>query len=231
MTSDYTPRAADFAEPVPGPTCEPFLGLAQRSSGYFLIGLFECQGGHIYNTVAILGPEGVVGRYRKRRLWQDTDKLEGLDDLAMFEPGDLPNTIEFGGLRVGLLICWDGQSDELWEELRASTGSARPEPAEGRNRGAQVIFYPNNRSTIEPEKLAERACSLSIPIVAVNRVGRRRIYPPLLERTRLAIPNLIVEGDAVYYQAFGDSAIIDAQGHILAHNRGEETLLITELDV
>ena len=217
MTSDYTPRAPEFAEPIPGPTCEVFIDLAKESGAYFLIGIFERDGARIYNTTAVLSPEGVVGKYRKRKLWVDTHKLEGLDDPAMFEPGDLPNVLEFGGLKVGVLICWDGQYDEVWEDIRAG--------------GAQVIFYPNDRGTIEPDVVAERAKGLGIPIVGVNRVGLRRIYPPDLERTRKAMPHLVVKGDEVYYKAVGDSAIIDAQGSILAHNSGDQTLLVADLDV
>jgi predicted amidohydrolase len=217
MTSDYTPQAGRFAEPVPGPSCEPFLILAGTSGTYFLIGLFERQGGRIYNTVAILGPGGLVGRYRKRKLWVDTGHLEGLDDPGMFEPGDLPNVLEFAGLRAGILVCWDGQYDEVWEEIRAG--------------GAGVIFYPNNRGSIEPQVVAARARALGIPIVGVNRVGLRRIYPPDLERTKKAMPHVVVQGDDIYYRAVGDSAIIDARGHILAHNAGDETVLFADLDL
>jgi predicted amidohydrolase len=217
MTSDYTRQAQRFAEPIPGPSCEAFLELARKSGTCFLIGLFEREGGHIYNTVAILGPDGLAGRYRKRKLWVDTQNLEGLDDPAMFAPGDLPNILDFGGLRVGILICWDGQYDEVWEGIRAG--------------GARVIFYPNNRGTIEPEVVAKRAKALGIPIVGVNRVGLRRIYPPDLERTKKAMPHLVVKGDEVYYRAVGDSAIIDAQGTILAHNAGDETLLFADLSL
>lgn len=217
MTSDYTPRAARFAEPIPGPSCEPFLRLARSSGAHFLLGLFEREGERIYNTVAVVGPEGVAGKYRKRRLWVDEHRLEGLDDPRMFEPGDLPSVLEFGGLRAGVLICWDGQYDEVWEEFRAG--------------GAQVVFYPNNRGTIEPEVVARRAERLGVPIVGVNRVGLRRIYPPDLERTRKAMPHVVVKGDEVYYRAAGDSAIIDARGRILAHNSGEQTLLVADLEV
>jgi predicted amidohydrolase len=79
--------------------------------------------------------------------------------------------------------------------------------------------------------VAKRAKALSIPIVGVNRVGLRRIYPPDLERTRKAMPHVVVQGDQVYYRAAGDSAIIDAQGRILAHNAGDETLLFADLEV
>jgi len=217
MTTDYTPQAGKFAEPVPGPSCGPFLDLADAENVYFLIGLLEQDGETIYNTVVVIGPEGVAGKYRKRKLWVDEHKLEGLDDPAMFTAGDLPNVIEFGGLRAGILICWDGQYEEVWEDIRA----AKP----------QVIFYPNNRSTIVPDEVAKRARSLGIPIVAVNRVGRRRIYPPDLERTMKAMPHVFTEGDEVYYTAVGDSSIIDAEGDILASNSGDETLLVVDLEV
>jgi len=217
MTSDYTPRAADFAESIPGPTCEVFMDLAKKSETFFLIGIFECDDEHIFNTTVVLGPDGVAGNYRKRKLWVDAHRLEGLDDPQMFEPGDLPNVLEFGGIRAGVLICWDGQYEEVWEDIRAAS--------------AQVIFYPNNRGTIEPDVVAKRAKELNIPIVGVNRGGLRRIYPPDLERTKKAMPHLVIEGDAVFYKAVGDSAIIDAQGHILAHNSGDQTVLVTDLDL
>ncbi len=217
MTSDYTPRAPEFAEPIPGPTCEVFIDLAGETGVYFLVGIFEREDEHIYNTTVILGPDGLAGKYRKRKLWVDTHDLEGLDDPAMFAPGDLANVIEFGGLPAGVLICWDGQYDEVWEDIRAG--------------GARVIFYPNNRGTIEPAVVAERAKKLGIPIVGVNRVGLRRIYPPDLERTRNSMPHLVVRGDEVYYKAVGDSAIIDGRGNILAHNSGDQTLLVADLDV
>jgi predicted amidohydrolase len=217
MTTDYTPQAADFAEPVPGPTCQVFIDLAKKGGAYFLIGIFERDRGHNYNTTVVLGPDGVVGKYRKRKLWVDTGKLEGLDDPAMFEAGDLPNVLEFAGLRAGILICWDGQYDEVWEDIRAG--------------GAQVIFYPNNRGTIVPDEVAKRAKSLGIPIVGVNRVGLRRIYPPDVERTLKAMSHAFVQGDSVYYKARGDSAIIDASGNILAHNASDETLVVADLDV
>lgn len=67
--------------------------------------------------------------------------------------------------------------------------------------------------------------------MGVNRVGLRRIYPPDLERTKKAMPHLVVKGDEVYYRAVGDDAIIDARGRILAHNAGAETLLFADLDL
>ena len=79
--------------------------------------------------------------------------------------------------------------------------------------------------------VAQRAKWLGVPIVGVNRVGLRRIYPPDLERTRKAMPHLVVKGEEVFYRAAGDSAIIDAQGRILAHNSGSQTLLVADLEV
>jgi predicted amidohydrolase len=217
MTSDYTPDARRYAEPVPGPSCEPFADLARRAGVYILLGLFELDGQTVYNTVAVIGPTGLVGKYRKRKLWVDQQQLEGLDDPAMFTAGDLPGVMELGGLKAGILICWDGHDNQSWREIAAA--------------GPDVIFYPNNRGTVEPHLLARRARELGVPIVAVNRVGRRRIYPPDPQRTLQAMPHAFIDGGRVYYTAVGDSAIIDRTGRILAHNAGEETVLVAELDL
>ncbi|MGH7968691.1 MAG: carbon-nitrogen hydrolase family protein, partial [Limisphaerales bacterium] len=112
----------EVAEAVPGPSTEYFGELAKRFRLYVVAGLVEREGHLIYNTAALLGPEGqLVGKYRKTCLPRD-------EVNAGICPGhEYPvfNT-RFG--KVGLMICYDGFFPEVARELS--------------NRGAEVIAWP-----------------------------------------------------------------------------------------
>lgn len=56
----------------------------------------------VYNSVQFVGRDGAsLANYRKTHLWQKYEK-------AHFVPGDaLAPVVDFDGVRVGLLICYD----------------------------------------------------------------------------------------------------------------------------
>ncbi|HEY3993782.1 MAG TPA: nitrilase-related carbon-nitrogen hydrolase [Ktedonobacteraceae bacterium] len=58
---------APYVEPVPGPTTQRFQELAARYTCYIALGLPEIDpsSGVYYNSMALIGPEGIVGTYRK----------------------------------------------------------------------------------------------------------------------------------------------------------------------
>ena len=92
---------AAAAEPVPGGrTTEAWLEKAKQKNIYIAAGIAEKEGPHIYNSAAIIGPEGFIGTYRKNHLWYN-EKL-------IFQPGNLGFPIfdlPFG--RLGIQICYD----------------------------------------------------------------------------------------------------------------------------
>ncbi|MHC4995805.1 MAG: carbon-nitrogen hydrolase family protein, partial [Planctomycetota bacterium] len=54
------------AEPIPGPSTEYFGKLAKQHDLYIVVGLYERVDHVIYNTAAVIGPDGqLVGKYRK----------------------------------------------------------------------------------------------------------------------------------------------------------------------
>src|SRR5215212_2661654 len=56
----------ESAEPVPGPTTEALGELAARHRMYIQVGLAELAGTTLYNTAALIGPDGrLVGKFRK----------------------------------------------------------------------------------------------------------------------------------------------------------------------
>jgi predicted amidohydrolase len=115
-------KPQEIAEPVPGPSTEYFGQLAKKFNLYIVVGLFERDRYLVYNTAALLGPDGqVVGKYRKVCLPRseiDAGVAPG-NDYPVFET-------RFG--KVGLMVCYDGFFPEVARELA--------------NRGAEVIAWP-----------------------------------------------------------------------------------------
>ncbi|GGC77763.1 nitrilase family protein [Chelatococcus reniformis] len=95
-------RAEAFAhaEELPGPTVERWEAFA-RERGVYIVGcLPERDGVRLFDTAILIGPDGVIGKYRKTHLWNE-EKL-------FFTPGDLGFPVfETPIGRIGLLVCWD----------------------------------------------------------------------------------------------------------------------------
>jgi len=111
---------AALAEPVPGgPSTERLAALAADLGVPLMAGLLEADGGKLYNTYAVVGPEGFVAKYRKLH--------------AFISPhlnwGDRYVVFELCGIQCGILICYD---NNLPENPRITTML-----------GAEVIFAPH----------------------------------------------------------------------------------------
>jgi len=112
----------ETAEPIPGPSSDYFAGLARRHGLYIVAGLVERAGPLVYNTAALLDPEGhLAGIYRKTTLPRNEIKagIAPGSDYPVFET-------RFG--KLGMMICYDGFFPEVARALA--------------NRGAEVIAWP-----------------------------------------------------------------------------------------
>jgi predicted amidohydrolase len=105
-------EVAECAEPVfGGETVAAWAELARERGVYVCGGLAEVDGGRFYNAAVLVGPDGLVGRYRKVHLW-DEEKL-------FFEPGDLGlNVFHLPFGRVAMMICYDGWHPEVARILK-----------------------------------------------------------------------------------------------------------------
>lgn len=95
------PNAGDDAQPA-GPCLERLLALARGYDAYLVAGLAERgqDAERIYNTAVVVGPTGLLAKYRKLHLWSE-EKL-------IYQPGDLGLVIaDLPFARVGLIICYD----------------------------------------------------------------------------------------------------------------------------
>ncbi|ODN72316.1 nitrilase-related carbon-nitrogen hydrolase [Methylobrevis pamukkalensis] len=88
------------AEPVDGPTLQAWQAAAARLGIHIAGGFCERADGRLYNAAMLVGPDGLVGHYRKLHLF-DREK-------HVFTPGDLGLPVAdlpFG--KVGICVCYD----------------------------------------------------------------------------------------------------------------------------
>ncbi len=150
-----------FAETVPGPATARIAAAAKKLGIYAVFGLLEVDGERVFNACSLVGPDGLIGNYRKVHL-----PYLGIDRFTT--PGDQGFAVhDAGGLRVGMNICYDGAFPE----------AARVMALEG----ADLIVLPTNwppgaECTAECV-IAARALENAVYYAAVNRVGIERGFP------------------------------------------------------
>jgi predicted amidohydrolase len=96
-------RAA--AEPTDGPFCRGLSDAARDHGLAVVAGIFEPGPGRlVYNTAVMFDERGALAAaYRKIHLFDALGQRES-DQVA---PGDEPVVAELGGLRVGVMTCYD----------------------------------------------------------------------------------------------------------------------------
>jgi deaminated glutathione amidase len=105
-----------IAEPIDsGAFCTGLSELAAEHDITLVAGVFEpADDGRVYNTAVVFDGTGrLITTYRKLHLY---DAL-GVTESREVAPGDAPVTIETGGARVGLEICYDVRFPELSRAL------------------------------------------------------------------------------------------------------------------
>ncbi|MEU4212529.1 carbon-nitrogen hydrolase family protein [Streptomyces sp. NPDC026206] len=119
----------DRAEPASGPGAGAVARIATEHGLAIGYGYPERDGETVYNSLQLIGPDGTsLANYRKTHLF-------GEYETASFTPGRDPLVqADFGGLRLGLLICYDVEFPETvrahalagTELLLAPTALMRP---------------------------------------------------------------------------------------------------------
>lgn len=134
----------------------PFVGMltkaAEKYNYHIVAGLNERDGDSLYNSSVLIGPSGLVGKYRKTHLF--------VNEKDYFIPGDLGLPVfDIGLARIGMLICFDWIFPEVWRVLAL--------------KGADIICHPSNL-------VIPGLCQKAVPIhalcngvytVTANRLG------------------------------------------------------------
>lgn len=154
LTGFPTPEnIAALAEPLDGPSLQAIRQAAGERDLAVAIGIAENDNGTFYNTTVLLTGQGIVLKYCKTHLWAS--------DRGVFQPGDRYATALLGGVRVGLLVCFD---IEFPESARA-LGELGAELLIVTN-GNMDPYGPTHRTAIMARAMENQAYA-----VMTNRVG------------------------------------------------------------
>ena len=139
-----------YMDEVPGRGTQAIAAITAKYRCYVAIGIAEVDRstGLTYNTGALIGPDGYIGKYRKNGL--------NPSDILWFTPGNTGYPVfdtELG--RICMIICYD---DTYWEPARL--------PA---IKGADLIAYICSSDRVLP-RLGEEALGNHSTIAAVQQL-------------------------------------------------------------
>jgi predicted amidohydrolase len=161
------------AESLPGPATDILAADCRESGARVALGLLERgSAGELYNACALVGPDGLVASYRKVHL-----PYLGVDRFTT--PGDRPFAVhDLGGLRIGMLICYDDSFPEAARCLMLL--------------GADLVLLPTNwpsgAAAVAKFLVPARALENHVYYAAVNRVGEEGGFR-FLGRSRVVGPD------------------------------------------
>lgn len=146
--------ALRLAEPIPGPSTAMLQDHCARTGSFVACGLLERNGDRLHNTAVLIGPEGLIGSHRKT----------SVSDVAVdsfVTPGDSIRCLDMGGIRVGLIICYELRFPEVARALALQ--------------GAQILINLTNwpaGSEVVPEVILPcRALENRVHLIACDRAG------------------------------------------------------------
>ena len=164
-------EARPYAEPLDGESVSYVTSVCRQNDCYVIFGMLELEGDSVFNAAVLVGPDGLIGAYRKVHL-----PFLGVDRFTT--PGNRPfEVFEAGGVRIGMLICYDGGFPESSRVLSLL--------------GADLVVLPTNWPP-GAESMAEfaintRAMENGVYFMSANRVGVERDVP-FIGRSRICGP-------------------------------------------
>lgn len=152
-------EAQTMATPIPGPHIDELISACARIQIVAAVGIIE-KGldGRLFNACALLGPDGVLGVYRKTHL-----PFLGVD--RFLSPGDeLAGPFDTTAGRLGILICYDLRFPETARLLALA--------------GAQVLLvstaWPRAATLYSDYAARTRSAENGMYLVAANHFGQER---------------------------------------------------------
>ncbi|MBA7475171.1 N-carbamoyl-D-amino acid hydrolase [subsurface metagenome] len=148
-------EAIPFMESIPGASTDRLAACCQELGIHVVYGLLERDGDKGYNAAVLVGPKGLVGKYRKTHL-----PFLGID--RFIDAGDEPFQVYRTPIgNIGIHICADCNFPESARVMALL--------------GADIIVLPTNwpegREKIVNYVVNTRAFENKVHLVAVDRVG------------------------------------------------------------
>jgi predicted amidohydrolase len=151
-------EALGSAEAVPGPATERLVTLCQELKVHMVVGMLEVDEDRCFNVAVLIGPQGLVGKYRKTHL-----PFLGVD--RYLDHGDKPFRVYSTPVgNIGMYICYDCNFPE----------TARVMTLQGADILALPTNWPDGRGNISLYVINTRALENRVFVVATDRVGTER---------------------------------------------------------
>ncbi len=144
-----------LAEPLTGgETAEFIFSIAKEKGCCVAFGFAEKEGNHVFNSMALMSSQGLIGVYRKAHLY--------FEEKNLFQPGDTGfKVFEYKGVKLGMLVCYDWIYPEAMRTLAI--------------KGAQIILHAANLvMSYCPNAMITRALENRVFIVTADRIGKER---------------------------------------------------------
>ncbi len=147
-----------FAESIPGVSTNKIAACCRELDVYAVVGLLEKDGDKCYNVAVLIGPGGLVGKYRKVHL-----PFLGVD--RFIDAGDEPFRVYRTPVgNIGVHICYDCTFPESARIMTLL--------------GADIIVLPTNfpagRDKLMDHLVNTRSMENGIHYIAADRVGVER---------------------------------------------------------
>jgi predicted amidohydrolase len=150
-------EALPLAEEIPGPSTEALERECRRRGAYVVCGMLERDGDALRNSAVLVGPDGLIGTYRKTHL-----PFLGVDRFVV--PGNELAVYDTPLGRIGIEICYDLRFPELTRTLAL--------------RGADLVAHPTNfplAARPQTEFITRaRAAENRVYLLTSNRIGKER---------------------------------------------------------
>jgi predicted amidohydrolase len=146
-----------FVDTIPGITTQCFEKISKEYQTYIVIGMPEVdeETGIFYNSAALIGPNGYIGKYRKIHLWETEEHWAACGDIGIpvFQT-------ELG--KISINICMDSI---YFESARLAA-----------LQGADILVFLTNSTGQSISTLQARAETNGLYIVSANRTNTENDY-------------------------------------------------------
>lgn len=186
---DSLEEAWEFADSLPGEATQAIRSICKKNDQFVAYGFLERGNNReLFNTCVLIGPDGIVGQYRKVHLpYLGVDRFvtQGREPYRVYDAD---------GMRIGMHICYDASFPESSRTLALE--------------GADLLILPTNwppgADTFAKYLPNARALENNVYFMAVNRVGEERGFR-FIGQSRICEPNGsgLVEGPE-----YGEMALI-----------------------
>ncbi len=186
-------QLAPFVDTIPGRATAAVLPILQRTGMHMSVGIAERDAatGLVYNTAVLMGPNGIIGKYRKNGL--------NPQDQKVFAPGTTGVEVFDTPLgRIALLICYD---DTYWQYARLAA-----------LRGAQIIGWHSVSDRVMPGTPPAEATGNHSTVSNVQYMSAQNgVW--VVGATRTGVETNPITGGKLYYN--GGSSIWSPKGEKL----------------